>query len=58
MGQKFDTDLWTRLSDLHDECERRGILLVAAARFPGEDEAIALHVGDRDSAEDLERFPP
>lgn len=53
MDQKLIIDLWTRMSELHDECEKRGISLVAATRLPGEDEAIVVHVGDRDSAEAL-----
>ena len=48
-----DPELWRAVNDLYDLCRRRGIELVAAARFPGGKSAILSRVGGTAGVLDL-----
>ena len=48
-----DQELWRAVNDLHELCRRRGIELVAAARFPGSKSAIVSRVGAHAAVLDL-----
>ena len=48
-----DRELWRAVNNLHDLCRRRGLELVAAARFPGSKSAIVSRVGDHAVVLDL-----